>query len=51
MRTILILSVTSLLMGASGPVQTTVPLASMQGWVQMLSDAEYDGVPLLAMSW
>ena len=37
-------------MGCS-PIRIAIPLAGVDGWMQMLSDSEAKGVPVLAMNW
>ncbi|RLJ59116.1 hypothetical protein BCF46_1260 [Litoreibacter meonggei] len=33
------------------PIQVAIPLAGVDGWVQLLSDSDAKGVPVLAMNW
>lgn len=37
-------------MGCS-PIEMAIPLAGADGWMQILSDSEVSGVPVLALNW
>ncbi|WP_281857079.1 hypothetical protein [Litoreibacter halocynthiae] len=40
-----------LLATGCSPVAVAIPLAGPDGWMQMLSDSNAQGVPLLSMNW
>jgi hypothetical protein len=33
------------------PIEMAIPLADPGGWMQLLSDSEANGVPVLSMAW
>lgn len=39
-----------LVMGCS-PIEMAIPLAGADGWMQILTDSEAKGVPVLALNW
>lgn len=47
---LVIIGVGLLAMGCS-PIEMAIPLAGADGWMQILSNSEARGVPVLAMNW
>lgn len=51
MKALVLLAITgSLTLGCSA-IKMDVPLTEVEGWVQMISNSEVSGVPVLSVTW
>ena len=51
MKVILVLIGLGLVATGCSPINVGIPLSGVDGWMQVLSDSEARGVPVLSLTW